>query len=137
MKPAIEIEGKVAERISNNEQCKTKLYHRNSSGHVIVDEAISSSLLVRKHMGYSQRSYFTAKSGQLGWGMPAAAGISLKVPRVLQIVGDGSIMYTIQTLWTISNYNLPVKILVLDNGGYTILKSFSASFYPGRRGEGR
>ena len=101
------------------------------SGHIIVDEAISSSLLVRKHMGYSPRSYFTAKSGQLGWGMPAAAGISLKVPRVLEIVGDGSIMYTIQTLWTISNYNLPVKILVLDNGGYTILKSFSASFYPG------
>ncbi len=101
------------------------------SNYVIVDEAISSSLLVRKNMGYSPRSYFTAKSGQLGWGMPAAAGISLKSPRVLQIVGDGSIMYAIQTLWTIVNYNLPVKILVLDNGGYTILKSFSGSFYPG------
>ena len=101
------------------------------AGYTIVDEAISSSLLVRKNMGYSQNSYFTAKSGQLGWGLPAAAGISMLKDKVLEIVGDGSLMYTIQTLWTISRYKLPVKILVLNNGGYTILKSFSASFYPG------
>ena len=101
------------------------------TGYTIVDEAISSSLLVRKNMGYSQNSYFTAKSGQLGWGLPAAAGISMLKDKVLEIVGDGSLMYTVQTLWTISKYKLPVKILVLNNGGYTILKSFSASFYPG------
>lgn len=100
-------------------------------GHVIIDEAISSSPLVRKIMGYSPKSYFTAKSGQLGWGLPAAAGISMLRPDVLQIVGDGSLMYTVQTLWSISQYNLPVKVLVLNNEGYTILKSFSTSFYPG------
>ncbi len=100
-------------------------------GYTIIDEAISSSLLVRKNIGYSPRSYFTAKSGQLGWGLPAAAGISMLNPRVLEIVGDGSLMYSIQTLWTISRYNLPVKILVLNNEGYTILKSFSESYYPG------
>ncbi len=101
------------------------------SGYTIVDEAISSSLLVRKNIGYSPKSYFTAKSGQLGWGLPAAAGISMLKNKVLEIVGDGSLMYTIQTLWTISRYNLPVKILVLNNDGYTILKSFSESYYPG------
>lgn len=101
------------------------------SGYTIVDEAISSSLLVRKNIGYSRRSYFTAKSGQLGWGLPAAAGIAMHNNQVLEIVGDGSLMYTVQTLWTISRYNLPVKILVLNNDGYTILKSFSSSFYPG------
>lgn len=101
------------------------------AGYTIVDEAISSSLLVRKNMGYSEKSYFTAKSGQLGWGLPAAAGISMLKDKVLEIVGDGSLMYTVQTLWTISRYNLPVKVLVLNNEGYTILKSFSSSFYPG------
>lgn len=101
------------------------------AGYAIVDEAISSSLLVRKNIGYSPKSYFTAKSGQLGWGLPAAAGISLLRDKVLEIVGDGSLMYTIQALWTVSKYKLPVKILVLNNEGYTILKSFSSSFYPG------
>lgn len=100
-------------------------------GYTIVDEAISSSLLVRKNLGYSPKSYFTAKSGQLGWGLPAAAGISLAHSKVIEVVGDGSLMYSIQALWTISNYGLPVKILVLDNEGYTILKSFSQSYYPG------
>ena len=99
-------------------------------GYVIVDEAISSSLQVRKIIGYEPKSYFTAKSGQLGWGMPAAAGISMRSPNVLEIVGDGSFMYTVQTLWTIANYKLPVKILVLNNEGYSILKSFSSSYYP-------
>lgn len=99
--------------------------------YTIVDEAISSSLLVRKNLGYKQKSYFTAKSGQLGWGLAAAAGISMVQPKVLEIVGDGSLMYTVQTLWTISHYNLPVKVLVLNNEGYTILKSFSQSYYPG------
>ncbi|MCL5782377.1 MAG: thiamine pyrophosphate-binding protein [Candidatus Thermoplasmatota archaeon] len=99
--------------------------------YVIVDEAISSSVAVRKNLGYRDRSYFTAKSGQLGWATPAAAGISMKNPRVLEIIGDGSLMYTVQALWTISRYNLPVKVLVLDNQGYSILKSFSTSFYPG------
>ena len=79
------------------------------SGYTIVDEAISSSLLVRKNMGYSGKSYFTAKSGQLGWGLPAAAGISMLKDKVLEIVGDGSLMYTVQTLWTIARYKLPVK----------------------------
>ncbi len=105
--------------------------HKAFQGYTIVDEAISSSLLVRKNMGYNPRSYFNAKSGQLGWGLPAAAGISMVNDKVLEIVGDGSLMYTIQTLWTISKYKLPVKILVLNNEGYTILKSFSSSFYPG------
>ncbi len=99
--------------------------------YTIVDEAISSSLLVRKNVGYSQKSYFTAKSGQLGWGLAAAAGISMVSPKVLEIVGDGSLMYTVQALWTIAHYSLPVKILVLNNDGYTILKSFSQSYYPG------
>lgn len=98
--------------------------------HVIVDEAISSSPLVRSILGYRDNSYFNARTGQLGWGMPAAAGISLLNKKVLEIVGDGALMYTVQTLWTISNYGLPVKILVLNNEGYSILKSFSRSFYP-------
>lgn len=104
---------------------------KHFEGYVIVDEAISSSPLLRKNLGYTPGSYYTAKSGQLGWGMPAAAGISFHTPRVLEIVGDGSFMYTVQTLWTISTYKLPVKILVLNNSGYTILKSFSTSFSPG------
>ncbi len=101
------------------------------SDHVIVDEAISSSTILRDVLGYSPGKYFFSKSGQLGWGSPAAAGISMKDKRVLAIVGEGSFMYSLQILWTIKRYSLPLKFLVLRNGGYSILKSYSISYSPG------
>ncbi len=104
---------------------------KNFSDHVIVDEAISSSPILRDVLGYSPGKYFFSKSGQLGWGSPAAAGISMKEKRVLAIVGEGSFMYSLQILWTIKRYVLPLKFLVLRNGGYSILKSYSLSYSPG------
>ncbi len=98
--------------------------------YTIVDEAISSSEKVRSIFGYNYKKYFTAKSGQLGWASAASLGISIKNDRVLVVIGDGSFMYTIQSLWTAKRYNLPVKFLVLNNSGYNILKSFSKSYYP-------
>jgi len=99
--------------------------------HIIVDESISSSSMLRDIVGYRPGAYFTARSGQLGWGLPASAGIGMAGGRPLLIIGDGAIMYSIQELWTIVRYKIPVKIIVLDNGGYGILKSFSISSYPG------
>ncbi len=101
------------------------------SDYVIVDEAISSSTILRDVLGYSPGRYFFSKSGQLGWGSPAASGISMKTEKVLAIVGEGSFMYSLQILWTVQKYNLPVKFLILRNGGYSILKSYSLSYTPG------
>ncbi len=101
------------------------------SDYTVVDEAISHSEKVRAIFGYNHKKYFTAKSGQLGWASAASLGIAINNPKVLVIIGDGSFMYTIQSLWTAKRYNLPVKFLVLNNSGYNILKSFSKSYYPG------
>jgi benzoylformate decarboxylase len=82
-------------------------------------------------VGYNPGKYFSAKSGQLGWASPAAAGMSMYNNKVLAIVGDGSFMYSVQILWTVKRYSLPVKFLILRNNGYGILKSYSTSYYPG------
>ncbi|EQB70080.1 MAG: hypothetical protein AMDU4_FER2C00273G0004, partial [Ferroplasma sp. Type II] len=100
------------------------------SDYTIVDEAISSSENVRATFGYGYRKYFTAKSGQLGWATAASLGIGLNNQKTLVIIGDGAFMYTVQGLWTAKRYNIPVKFLVLNNGGYNILKSFSKSYFP-------
>ncbi len=98
--------------------------------YTVVDEAVSSSYVLRNFMGYSYKRYFTAKSGQLGWALPAGAGIALKNNKTLAVLGDGALMYSIQTLWTLKKYNIPLKIIVLKNDGYVILKSYAASYYP-------
>lgn len=101
------------------------------SDYVIVDESVSASTVLRETVGYNPGKYFSAKSGQLGWASPAAAGMSMYNNKVLAIVGDGSFMYSVQILWTVKRYSLPVKFLILRNNGYGILKSYSTSYYPG------
>ena len=56
--------------------------------------------------------------------MPAACGVSLGRGRdgVLCVVGDGSAMYSCQSLWTAARRRLPVLFAVLANGRYQILK---------------
>ncbi len=100
------------------------------SDYTVVDEAISASYTVRNIFGYGPGKYFTAKSGQLGWGLPAASGIGMVNDKILLIIGDGSFMYTLQTLWTVKKFRIPLKAIVLRNNAYNILKSFAKSYYP-------
>ena len=54
--------------------------------------------VVRSTMGYSHLRYFSAKSGQLGWGIPAGMGIATVRDKVLLVIGDGSFMYTVHSV---------------------------------------
>lgn len=92
----------------------------------VVDEAITTGTYVRGyHRVSSPGRYFFCRGGGLGWGMPAALGVSLGSGRepVLCVVGDGSAMYSPQALWTAAREGLPVVFAVVDNGQYLILKN--------------
>lgn len=104
---------------------------------VIVDEAVSSSLCLREFVRLgTANDYYTSASGGLGWAMPAAVGIKMAQPErpVVCVMGDGSAMYSIQALWSAREENAPVLFLILNNGAYNILKSFTMAFYPGNEG---
>jgi len=65
------------------------------------------------------RTFLTSGSlGTMGFGLPAAIGASLAKPdsRIVCISGDGSIMMNLQELATLSELNLPVTVIVLQNG---------------------
>jgi benzoylformate decarboxylase len=92
----------------------------------VVDEAITTGTYVRgfHHVAAAGR-YFFCRGGGLGWGMPAALGVSLGYDRepVLCVVGDGSAMYSPQALWTAARERLPVVFAVVNNRQYLILKN--------------
>ena len=71
-------------------------------------------------------SFYSVRSGILGFGLPAAVGLQLARPerRVICPVGDGSIQYSIQTLWTAAQSNAPVVFIVLRNSEYGALRTF-------------
>ncbi|MCC9198444.1 thiamine pyrophosphate-binding protein [Arthrobacter sp. zg-Y820] len=79
-------------------------------------------------------SCWDAKSGQfhsaqgaggLGYGYPGAIGGAVGLgERVLAVSGDGSAMYSIAELATARQHNLPVTWLIVDDGGYGILREY-------------
>jgi len=52
--------------------------------------------------------------------------------RTILVTGDGSIMWNVQELLTIRHYNLPVKIFVCNNSGYTCIRATQKNFFQGR-----
>jgi benzoylformate decarboxylase len=91
----------------------------------VVDEAVTTGASVRRlHRTAGAGRYFFCRGGGLGWGMPAACGISLarSGEPVVCIVGDGSAMYSPQALWTAASRGLPVLFAVVNNREYAILK---------------
>jgi benzoylformate decarboxylase len=94
---------------------------------LVVDEAITTGVYVRGFHHWSEPGrYFFCTGGGLGWGMPAACGVSLGHERapVLCVVGDGSAMYSPQALWTAVAEGLPVVFAVVNNRQYKILKGY-------------
>ena len=71
-------------------------------------------------------SFYSVPNGILGFGLPAAVGLQLARPqrRVICPIGDGSIQYSIQALWTAVQQRAPVVTIVLRNSDYSALKGF-------------
>jgi benzoylformate decarboxylase len=92
---------------------------------IIVDETISSSLGVRELLrARDHRGFYGLRGGGIGWGLPASLGVKLAQPDrpVIALVGDGSAMYTIQSLWSAAHDSIAVVFVIFNNQSYRILK---------------
>jgi len=81
------------------------------------------------------RSWLTSGSmGTMGFGLPAAIGAQIANPRrlVIDVDGDASIRMNIGELETVTTYDLPVKIVVLNNFGDGMVKQWQKLFFKGR-----
>ena len=81
------------------------------------------------------RMWLTSGSmGTMGFGLPAAIGAQVAHPDrlVIDIDGDASIRMNIGELETVTTYDLPVKIVVLNNFGDGMVKQWQKLFFKGR-----
>jgi acetolactate synthase-1/2/3 large subunit len=91
---------------------------------IISDEAQTSGLKLSTYTaGCPRHDVLTLTGGAIGQGLPVAIGAAIagNDQPVIALVGDGSVMYTIQSLWTLMNENLDVTVIVLNNRSYAIL----------------
>jgi acetolactate synthase-1/2/3 large subunit len=76
---------------------------------------------------------FSGGFGPMGYGLPAAVGVSLARPEknVVLVVGDGGFQMTLQELAVISQLQLPILITVINNQGLGIIKQWQELYYGG------
>jgi len=78
-----------------------------------------------------QRLISNSGSASMGYELPAAIGAAIanRGKRVICISGDGSLQLNIQELQTLAHHRLPVKIVVLNNGGYLSMRQTQSGFF--------
>ncbi|MGA9659848.1 MAG: acetolactate synthase 2 catalytic subunit [Asticcacaulis sp.] len=88
---------------------------------------------VAQHCEFSHnRAHLTSGgSGAMGYGLPAGLGAKLGKPdhHVVTISGDGSFMMNIQEMATLNRYNIPLKIVLLDNSSLGLVRQWQELFY--------
>ncbi len=102
---------------------------------IMIDESLTSGRYMSHLYEYRDRHNFHGlASGGIGWGLPAAVGASLANPkrRTAAFIGDGSAMYSIQSLWTAAHHELPLTVVIPNNGGYRIIKQRLTAFHGSR-----
>jgi acetolactate synthase-1/2/3 large subunit len=104
---------------------------------ILVDESLTTG---RETMGLTvgaaPHDLINNMGGSIGYATPVATGAALACPdrRVFCMVGDGSAMYTIQSLWTQAREGLNITTIIFANNSYAILKAEYANMGAGAPG---
>jgi len=101
---------------------------------VVVDETITHSRVVQRHVGWERPDSYFYVQGGLGQGIAVALGVRLAVEGGLVIltIGDGAFLYNpiVQSLLAARDLGLPLLIVVFNNRKYLSMKMNHLRFYP-------
>ena len=92
---------------------------------IVVDESVTTGReFFPETAGAPPHDWINNRGGSIGYGMPVAIGAAIACPdrKVLAMIGDGSAMYTVQSLWTMARERLDITVLIFANGTYNILR---------------
>lgn len=101
--------------------------------HVVTSDGTANvaTMQVLKLFG-SQRLITNTGNAPMGYGLPAAVGAASTGIPVICMEGDGSLHLNIHELQTVKHYNLPIKIVLFNNDGYTSIKISQKAFFNGK-----
>ncbi len=105
---------------------------------IVVDESVSSGRGFAPFTAHAQpHDWLTTMGGSIGFGLPTSVGAAIGAPgrKVITLEGDGSAMYTLQSLWTMAREQLDVTIIIFANRSYNILRGELAAVGAGTPGQ--
>lgn len=81
-----------------------------------------------------QRMFLTSGLGSMGYGLPAAIGACFAngCKPMVAVESDGSLQLNIQELATLRAFNLPICLIILNNGGYASIRNTMRNYFSGR-----
>ena len=92
---------------------------------IVVDESVTTGRdFFPETAGVPPHDWINNRGGSIGYGMPVAVGAAIACPdrKVIALEGDGSAMYTLQSLWTMAREGLDVTVVIFANRSYSILR---------------
>ena len=103
---------------------------------IIVTDVGQHQMVTSRYYKFSEsNSNITSGGlGTMGFALPASLGAKIGQPKrdVIAVIGDGGIQMTIQELATISQYNIKVKILILNNNFLGMVRQWQELFFDNR-----
>ncbi|MEM7296956.1 MAG: biosynthetic-type acetolactate synthase large subunit [Bacteroidota bacterium] len=113
-----------------------RLSDRTEGRSIIVTDVGQHQMMASRYYQFDQpRSHITSGGlGTMGFCLPAAIGAKIGKPEreVIGIIGDGGFQMTIQELGVIMQYQIPVKILVLNNSFLGMVRQWQQLFFESR-----
>ena len=110
-----------------------QLYALTKGNAIIATEVGQNQMWTAQYYTFDKpRKLLTSGGlGTMGYGFPAAIGAQIAFPKetVIDIAGDGSIQMNIQELATAVQYDLPVKIAILNNNYLGMVRQWQELFY--------
>ena len=103
---------------------------------IVVTDVGQHQMVTSRYYKFSEsNSNITSGGlGTMGFALPASLGAKIGQPKrdVIAVIGDGGIQMTIQELATISQYNIKVKILILNNNFLGMVRQWQELFFDNR-----
>ena len=125
-----------AEGVIQPQQVVQSIYRITRGDAIVCTDVGQHQMWAAQHYTFERpRRWITSGGlGTMGFGLPAALGAQVAFPDELVVVisGDGSFEMTLQELSTAQMYNLPVKVVILNNGYLGMVRQWQELFWDGR-----